>query len=114
RARKKPKVPAEPPPTPPPGPAILPLVGAAKVTPGLAPDKKVCPRCHTHVNADDVTCFFCGYKFPEEAKPPPYGYYRNASLKVAFPCGRTKSSASGTTRSSSARNSATSATRSRE
>jgi len=71
RARKKPKVPAEPPPTPPPGPAILPPVGAAKVTPGLAPDKKVCPRCHTHVNADDVTCFFCGYKFPEEAKPPP-------------------------------------------
>ena len=71
RARKKPKVPAEPPPTPPPGPAILPPVGAVTVTPGLAPDKKVCPRCHTHVNADDVTCFFCGYKFPEEAKPPP-------------------------------------------
>ncbi len=71
RARKKPAQPVGPPPSPPLAPAILPPVGAATVTPGLAPDKKVCPRCHTHVNVLDVTCFFCGYKFPVEAKPPP-------------------------------------------
>ena len=71
RARKKPAPPPGPPPSPPLAPTILPPVGAATVTPGLAPDKKVCPRCHTHVNVIDVTCFFCGYKFPEEAKPPP-------------------------------------------
>ena len=71
RARKKPAPPAAPPSSPPLAPTILPPVGAATVTPGIAPDKKVCPRCHTHVNVIDVTCFFCGYKFPEEAKPPP-------------------------------------------
>ncbi|HEX9566323.1 MAG TPA: hypothetical protein VGA48_01850 [Thermoplasmata archaeon] len=71
RARKKPVPPAGPPPSPPLAPTILPPVGAATVTPGLAPDKKVCPRCHTMVNVIDVTCFFCGYKFPEAAKPPP-------------------------------------------
>ena len=71
RARKKPAPPPGPPPSPPVAPTILPPVGAATVTPGIAPDKKVCPRCHTHVNVIDVTCFFCGYKFPEEAKPPP-------------------------------------------
>ncbi|HWM52467.1 MAG TPA: hypothetical protein VNP71_04815 [Thermoplasmata archaeon] len=71
RARKKPAPPPGPPPSPPLAPTILPPVGAATVTPGIAPDKKVCPRCHTHVNVIDVTCFFCGYKFPEEAKPPP-------------------------------------------
>jgi hypothetical protein len=71
RARKKPAVPAGPPPKPRLAPAVLPPVGAATVTPGPAPDKKVCPRCHTHVNAGDVTCFFCGYKFAEEGKPPP-------------------------------------------
>ena len=71
RARKKPVPPPGPPPSSPLAPTILPPVGAATVTPGLAPDKKVCPRCHTMVNGIDVTCFFCGYKFPEEAKPPP-------------------------------------------
>jgi len=71
RVRKKPVPPPGPPPSPPLAPTILPPVGAATVTPGLAPDKKVCPRCHTNVNVNDVTCFFCGYKFPEEAKPPP-------------------------------------------
>src|SRR5438445_10957603 len=71
RARKKSAPPAGPPPSPPVAPTILPPVGAATVTPGLAPDKKVCPRCHTMVNVIDVTCFFCGYKFAEEAKPPP-------------------------------------------
>ena len=71
RARKKPAPPAAPPSSPPLAPTILPPVGAATVTPGIAPDKKACPRCHTHVNVIDVTCFFCGYKFPEEAKPPP-------------------------------------------
>jgi len=25
----------------------------------------VCPRCHTIVNVIDVTCFFCGYLFPD-------------------------------------------------
>jgi len=71
RARKKPAPPPGPPPSPPVAPVILPPVGAATVTPGLAPDKKVCPRCHTMVNVIDVTCFFCGYKFPDEGQPPP-------------------------------------------
>ncbi len=71
RARKKTAPPAGPPPSPPLAPAILPPVGAATVMPGLAPEQKVCPRCHTHVNVMDVTCFFCGYKFPDEAKSPP-------------------------------------------
>src|SRR3989449_6934593 len=71
RARKKPVPQPGPPPSSPLSPTILPPVGAATVTPGIAPDKKVCPRCHTMVNVIDVTCFFCGYKFAEEAKPPP-------------------------------------------
>ena len=71
RARRKPPQPVGPPPLPPLPPATLPPVGAATVTPGLAPDKKVCPRCQTHVNVSDVTCFFCGYKFTDEPKPPP-------------------------------------------
>lgn len=71
RARRKPPKPVGPPPLPPVPPATLPPVGAATVTPGLAADKKVCPRCQTHVNVSDVTCFFCGYKFADEAKPPP-------------------------------------------
>ena len=71
RARRKPPQPVGPPPLPPLPPAILPPVGAATVTPGLAPDKKVCPRCQTHVNVSDVTCFFCGYKFTDEPKTPP-------------------------------------------
>ncbi len=70
RARKKPAPPPGPPPSPPLAPTISPPVGAATVTAGLAPDKKACPRCHTNVNVTDVTCFFCGYKFPE-ANPPP-------------------------------------------
>ena len=71
RARRKPPQPVAPPPIPPMPPAILPPVGAATVSTGVPPDKKVCPRCQTHVNASDVTCFFCGYTFTEEAKPPP-------------------------------------------
>src|SRR2546427_12597912 len=58
RARKKPMPPPGPPPSSPLAPTILPPVGAATVTQGLAPDKKVCPRCHTMVNGIDVTCFF--------------------------------------------------------
>jgi len=44
-------------PAPPPVPAIGP--------PGIAHATKVCPRCGTTVNAIDVTCFYCGYAFPE-------------------------------------------------
>src|SRR3989442_4080519 len=70
-APRNPPQPVGPPKLPPLPPQILPPVGAATVTPGLAPDKKICPRCQTHVNVSDVTCFFCGYKFTEETKPPP-------------------------------------------
>ncbi|HYV08324.1 MAG TPA: S8 family serine peptidase [Thermoplasmata archaeon] len=55
-ARKRegpPPVAPAPPPTPVSGP------------PGTVATTKVCPRCRTIVNAVDVTCFFCGYAFPE-------------------------------------------------
>ncbi len=44
-------------PVPPPAPVIGP--------PATVATTKVCPRCRTIVNAVDVTCFFCGYAFPE-------------------------------------------------
>ena len=43
-------------PVPPPAP-----IGPAR----MAATTKVCPRCHTIINAIDVTCFFCGYLFPD-------------------------------------------------
>jgi hypothetical protein len=75
RARKKE---AGPPPAPPPPstlttqPATPPTALAAGAGEGVpAEARKVCPRCHTSVRAEDVTCFFCGYKFPEDTRPPP-------------------------------------------
>ena len=50
-----------PPPLPPPP------VGSASASASVA---KVCPRYHTTVNAIDVSCFFCGYRFPDEGRPP--------------------------------------------
>src|SRR2546426_557998 len=44
-----------------------PPIGAASA---FAAATKVCPQCHTTVNAADVTCFFCGHRFPGEARPP--------------------------------------------
>jgi len=44
-----------------------PPIGAALAS---ASATKVCPQCHTTVNAADVTCFFCGHRFPGEARPP--------------------------------------------
>ena len=72
RARKQERVPppmSPPPPMAPAGPAGAPPPGIAG---GLAAaNRKVCPQCHMSVNAVDATCFFCGYKFPDDAKPPP-------------------------------------------
>jgi len=45
-----------------PTPAPPPRIGP----PGIAPVTKVCPRCHTTLNAIDVTCFYCGYLFPDQ------------------------------------------------
>jgi len=70
RARKKDQalVPPPTPPTAPLGPAPMPPTAARRPT---AADQKVCPRCHTIVSSADITCFFCGYGFPEESRPPP-------------------------------------------
>jgi len=54
-----------PPPSLPPPPA-----GSASASAYVT---KVCPRCHTTVNAIDVSCFFCGYRFPGEGRPPSGG-----------------------------------------
>src|SRR5881396_2454410 len=54
-----------PPPSLPPPPA-----GSASASASVT---KVCPRCHTTVNAIDVSCFFCGYRFPGEGRPPSGG-----------------------------------------
>jgi hypothetical protein len=54
--------------SPPPTPPAQPIPPAAPLSTEAAPytqAKKVCPRCHTAVKAEDQTCFFCGYKFPE-------------------------------------------------
>jgi hypothetical protein len=67
RSRKRKQVPPSTPPTQPTPPASSPPIEAA----AFAPAKKVCPRCHTAVKAEDQTCFFCGYKFPEQNAPPP-------------------------------------------
>jgi len=59
-------------PTPPPAAPAAPLPIAPPIGAVLAGgDKKVCPRCHTAVKVEDVTCFFCGYKFTEENATPP-------------------------------------------
>ncbi len=34
---------------------------------------KLCPQCHTTVNAIDASCFFCGHRFSGEARPPSGG-----------------------------------------
>ncbi|TLZ53515.1 MAG: hypothetical protein E6K17_09620, partial [Methanobacteriota archaeon] len=52
REKRPPAMPA-PPPTP--------IIGPT----GTVATTKVCPRCRTIVNAADVTCFFCGYVFPQ-------------------------------------------------
>ena len=44
-----------------------PPVGSASASASVT---KVCPRCRTTVNALDVSCFFCGYRFPGEGRPP--------------------------------------------
>ena len=72
RARKQEQVslsppPAKPPAAPPVPPQVAPPIGAVLA----GGDKKVCPRCHTAVKVEDVTCFFCGYKFTEENAAPP-------------------------------------------
>ena len=59
--------PAKPPAAPPVPPQVAPPIGAVLA----GGDKKVCPRCHTSVKVEDVTCFFCGYKFTEENATPP-------------------------------------------
>jgi len=72
RVRKAERVP--PPLSPPPPVAPADVAGAQPpgIAGGLAAaNRKTCPRCHMSVNAADVTCFFCGYKFPEGPKPPP-------------------------------------------
>jgi uncharacterized paraquat-inducible protein A len=54
--------------SPPPTPPAQPIPPASPLSTEAAPftqAKKVCPRCHTAVKAEDQTCFFCGYKFPE-------------------------------------------------
>jgi len=58
------------PPQQPPMAAVAPTGPPATA---FGPDvaKKICPRCHTAVRAIDVSCFFCGYKFPEGGSPPP-------------------------------------------
>ncbi len=43
-------------------PPVVPAAGAVPVA-----GTKECPRCHTRVRAEDVTCFFCGYSF---VQPP--------------------------------------------
>ncbi len=53
--------------TAPPPPLPVPPVGSASASASVT---KVCPRCHTTVNAMDVSCFFCGYRFPDEGRPP--------------------------------------------
>ncbi|MGI0149907.1 MAG: hypothetical protein ACREDF_10305, partial [Thermoplasmata archaeon] len=72
RARKRERAPppmSPPPPIAPAGPSAIPPSDMAG---GLAAaNKKVCPRCHTSVNAVDATCFFCEYKFVDGPKPPP-------------------------------------------
>lgn len=67
RSRKRKQTPPSTPPAQPTPPASVPPIEAAAFTPA----KKVCPRCHTAVKAEDQTCFFCGYKFPEQNAPPP-------------------------------------------
>jgi hypothetical protein len=67
RSRKRKQVPPSTPPTQPTSPASSPPIDTAAFTQA----KKVCPRCHTAVKAEDQTCFFCGYKFPEQNAPPP-------------------------------------------
>jgi hypothetical protein len=72
RARKKERTP--PPMSPPPPMAPAGSVGAPPtgIAEGLAAaNRKTCPRCHKSVNAVDVTCFYCGYKFPNDTNPPP-------------------------------------------
>lgn len=72
QARKRKRTPPPMSPPPPMAPASVAEVPPAGIAGGLAAaNRKVCPRCHMSVNAADVTCFFCGYKFPEGAKPPP-------------------------------------------
>ena len=70
RTRKHETGQRSPPPTPPTPPStappVVPPIGAAL----SRAEKKTCPRCHTAVDAGDVTCFFCGYKFGEPNAPP--------------------------------------------
>ena len=64
--------PPAPPPSPPSSPLLPPTIGPSATTPPPpAADKKVCPRCHTTVDAVDTTCFFCGYMFAGETSSPP-------------------------------------------
>jgi hypothetical protein len=67
RSRKRKQGPPSTPPAQPTPPASPPPIGA----PVFTQAKKVCPRCHTAVKAEDQTCFFCGYKFPDQNAPPP-------------------------------------------
>jgi len=60
----------QPPRTAPAPPLPSPPVGSALAS---ASGTKVCPQCHTTVNAIDVSCFFCGYRFPGEGRPPSGG-----------------------------------------
>ena len=70
RKREEPP-PSVPPPSPPESPMLPPTIGPSATTPLPAAEKKVCPRCHTTVNAVDTTCFFCGYMFAGETPSPP-------------------------------------------
>lgn len=70
RARRREKPPTHQPPTSPAPPWPPSPTLPTATTPGWAVAKKVCPRCHTPVNATDASCFFCGYEFPTETSPP--------------------------------------------
>jgi hypothetical protein len=61
RKKQRPPIAPAPPPLSPAGAGV-----AASVT-----ATKVCPRCRATVNAIDVTCFFCGYRFDEGTGRPP-------------------------------------------
>ncbi len=66
RSRRPAPQPPSPPATSPPTPVPPPAAGTTVPWP---PGKKLCPRCHTAVNVDDLVCFYCGNRFVE----PPGG-----------------------------------------
>ena len=70
--RRRARRPPSGPPAPPTGlpPVAVPPPAAGVTAPG-PPGKKLCPRCHTAVNLDDLVCFYCGNLFTEPPSGPP-------------------------------------------